>query len=94
MKRNKAREGPEIMTLQDVAEYLNCHPVTVHRLLAHGKLPAFRLGPSDALTMGYLTCIEFMKQMEKASDQRAAGLVSLQAFKKAHQGSLKPRLLS
>jgi len=44
MKRNKAREGPEIMTLQDVAEYLNCHPVTVHRLLAHGKLPAFRLG--------------------------------------------------
>jgi hypothetical protein len=26
MKRNKAREGPEIMTLQDVAEYLNCPP--------------------------------------------------------------------
>ena len=29
------------------------------------------MSPSDALTMGYLTCIEFMKQMEKASDQRA-----------------------
>jgi len=44
MKRDKAREGPEIMVLKDVAEYLNCHPVTVHRLVAHGELPAFRLG--------------------------------------------------
>jgi len=44
MKRNKARENPEIMTLQDAAEYLNCHPVTVHRLLARGELRAFRLG--------------------------------------------------
>jgi excisionase family DNA binding protein len=44
MKRNRAGESPEIMTLQDVAEYLNCHPITVHRLLDHGELRAFRLG--------------------------------------------------
>jgi len=44
MKRDKAREGPEIMVLKDVAEYLNCHPVTVHRLVTCGELPAFRLG--------------------------------------------------
>ena len=44
MKRNKAGENPDIMTIQEVAEYLNCHPVTVRLLLAQGELRAFRLG--------------------------------------------------
>jgi len=33
----------EIMTLREVADYLNCHYVTVYRLIKPG-LPAFRLG--------------------------------------------------
>ena len=46
MKRNKVGENPEIMTIQEAAEYLNCHHVTVRRLLAQGELRAFRLGSS------------------------------------------------
>ena len=38
MKGNKAGENPEIMTIQEAAEYLNCHHVTVRRLLAQGEL--------------------------------------------------------
>jgi excisionase family DNA binding protein len=32
------------MTPNDVASYLNCHYVTVYRLIHRGGLPVFRLG--------------------------------------------------
>jgi len=46
MKRNKAAENPDIMTIQEVAEYLHCHPVTVRWLHVQGELRAFRLSSS------------------------------------------------
>lgn len=33
-----------IMTLEEVAKYLRCHPSTVYRLLKRHELPAFKLG--------------------------------------------------
>jgi len=32
------------MTVQEVADYLRIHAMTVHRLLNAGKLPGFRTG--------------------------------------------------
>jgi excisionase family DNA binding protein len=34
------------MTVQQVAEYLGCHPVTVYRLVQQRKIPVFKLGGS------------------------------------------------
>jgi excisionase family DNA binding protein len=34
----------EILTTKEVAEYLNLHPLTVHRFARQGKIPAFKLG--------------------------------------------------
>lgn len=34
----------EILTLKELASYLKVNPRTVYRLLADGKLPAFRVG--------------------------------------------------
>jgi len=44
VNKNEATEIVEIMTLHNAAEYLNCHPSTVHRLVTRGGLPGFRLG--------------------------------------------------
>ena len=33
-----------IMTLQEVAQYLRCHPSTIYRALKRGELPGFRIG--------------------------------------------------
>jgi excisionase family DNA binding protein len=54
MKRGATRPGPEpranegirneITTLQEVADYLNCHYTTVYRLARDGTLPAFYVG--------------------------------------------------
>ena len=34
----------EIMTSKEVAEYLNIHPLTVHKYAREGKIPAFKIG--------------------------------------------------
>ena len=34
----------EIMTAKEVAEYLNLHPLTVHKYAREGKIPAFKIG--------------------------------------------------
>lgn len=34
----------EILTLEDVADYLKVTPRTIYRLAREGKLPAFKLG--------------------------------------------------
>ena len=39
MSKNK-----EIMTAKEVAEYLNIHPLTVHKYAREGKIPAFKIG--------------------------------------------------
>jgi excisionase family DNA binding protein len=37
-------EDREVMTLQDVADYLHCHYTSAHRLARRGDIPSFRLG--------------------------------------------------
>jgi excisionase family DNA binding protein len=44
MKKYAAPDSTEIMTMGDVADYLQCHPSTVYRLLKGGEIPGFRLG--------------------------------------------------
>lgn len=39
MAKNK-----EIMTAKEVAQYLNIHPLTVHKYAREGKIPAFKIG--------------------------------------------------
>ncbi len=43
MARKKQKEK-EIMTTKDVADYLNLHPLTVHKYAREGKIPAFKIG--------------------------------------------------
>lgn len=33
-----------ILTAKEVAEYLNIHPLTVHKYAREGKIPAFKIG--------------------------------------------------
>jgi excisionase family DNA binding protein len=34
----------EVMTLQEVCDYLRCHPSTVYRMLKRKELPCFKIG--------------------------------------------------
>ena len=37
-------EPDPVMTIDEVAEYLNLHPLTVRRLARDGEIPAFKVG--------------------------------------------------
>jgi len=37
-------KSKEILTTKEVAEYLNIHPLTVHKYAREGKIPAFKIG--------------------------------------------------
>ncbi|MFC1667526.1 helix-turn-helix domain-containing protein [Candidatus Omnitrophota bacterium] len=35
-----------VLTIKDIAEYLNLHPMTVYKHVKNGKIPAFKIGVS------------------------------------------------
>ena len=39
-----AKRKEEVMTAEEIAEYLRIHPYTVRRLARAGKLPGFKVG--------------------------------------------------
>lgn len=39
-----AKRKEEVMTAEEIAEYLRIHPYTVRRLARAGKLPGFKIG--------------------------------------------------
>lgn len=43
-KRNGSRDFNLIMTIEEVARYLNLHELTVRRLAREGEIPAFKIG--------------------------------------------------
>jgi len=43
-KHRAAAVNPELMTMQEVADYLRVTRSTVHRLLKRNEIPAFRIG--------------------------------------------------
>ena len=40
----KEKKNKEILTAKEVADYLNLHPLTVHKYAREGKIPAFKIG--------------------------------------------------
>ena len=38
------QKDKEILTAKEVADYLNIHPLTVHKYAREGKIPAFKIG--------------------------------------------------
>lgn len=36
----------QVMTIKDVADYLDVHPITIYKYVNEGKIPAFKIGTS------------------------------------------------
>jgi excisionase family DNA binding protein len=43
-KPSNTAEPSQIMTVAEVAKYLQVHPTAVYKLLRKGKIPAFKIG--------------------------------------------------
>jgi excisionase family DNA binding protein len=71
------RERPEIvsdvMTVREVAKYLNCHFNTVYRLLQSNEIPAFHLGGVWRFRRAEIDRWIAKRQMAPAGPKRARG---------------------
>lgn len=56
---------PEILTVNQIAEYLGCNENTVYRLCTTGKLPSFKSGHLRRIRK--LTFINWIAQQERES---------------------------
>lgn len=36
----------QVMTVKEIAEYLDVHPMTIYKYVQDGKIPAFKIGAS------------------------------------------------
>ena len=58
----------EILTAKEVAEYLNIHPLTVHRYAREGKIPAFKIGTDWRFHKRYIE--KWIKQKVSSNTER------------------------
>lgn len=58
----------EIMTIQEVAEYLRLNEKTTYRLAAEGKLPGFKVGGSWRFRKGEIDRWIVKQEQKKAEE--------------------------
>jgi len=39
-------KAKQVMTVKDIAEYLDMHPMTIYKFVKNGRIPAFKVGTS------------------------------------------------
>ena len=39
-------KSKQVMTVKDVADYLDVHPMTIYKYVKDGRIPAFKIGDS------------------------------------------------
>ncbi len=59
---------PEIMTVTQLAEYLQCNKSTIYRLIKKGQIPAFKIGADWRFKRDLIE--EWMRQQHQKSSSR------------------------
>lgn len=39
-------KSKEVLTVKDIAEYMDMHPMTIYKYVKEGRIPAFKIGSS------------------------------------------------
>jgi excisionase family DNA binding protein len=60
-------KAKQVMTVKDIAEYLDMHPMTIYKFVKEGKIPAFKVGTSWRIKR------ESMQKWIKEREQSANG---------------------
>lgn len=61
-------KSKEVMTVKEIADYLDVHPMTIYKHVKQGKIPAFKIGASWRISK---TSIQ---KWMKENEQRKGGV--------------------
>ena len=57
----------QVMTVKDIAEYLNMHPMTIYKLVKGGNIPAFKVGTSWRIKRESIS--KWIKEREQSANK-------------------------
>ena len=58
-------KSKQVMTVKDVAGYLDVHPMTIYKYVRDGRIPAFKIGDSWRIRRDSIQ--KWIKESEKRS---------------------------
>ena len=61
-------ETKEVLTVKDIAEYMDMHPMTIYKYVKDGKIPAFKIGSSWRIRKDSI-----QKWIKKSEQQKKGG---------------------
>lgn len=67
----KTKKEKEIMTAQNLADYLHLHPLTIQRYAREGRIPAFKIGADWRFHKKYIE--KWLRQKAVQDFQKCAG---------------------
>jgi excisionase family DNA binding protein len=62
-------KSKQVMTIRDVADYLDVHPMTIYKHVREGNIPAFKIGTSWRIRKDSIK-----KWIEENEGQRKGGV--------------------
>ena len=62
-------KSKQVMTVKDVADYLDVHPMTIYKYVKKGKIPAFKIGANWRIRKDSI-----QRWMEENEKQRNGGV--------------------
>lgn len=62
-------KAKQVMTIRDIAEYMDVHPMTIYKYVKQGKIPAFKIGASWRIRKDSIK-----KWMEESEKLRKGGV--------------------
>ncbi len=62
-------KSKEVMTVKDIAEYMDIHPMTIYKYVKEGEIPAFKIGSNWRIRRDSI-----QKWMKDNEQQRKGGV--------------------
>lgn len=64
-------KAKQVMTVKEIAEYMDMHPMTIYKYVKAGKIPAFKIGASWRIKRD--TMQKWIKESEQQRKEGANG---------------------
>ena len=61
-------KAKQVMTVKDIAEYLDMHPMTIYKFVKEGRIPAFKVGTSWRIKRESIQ--KWIKEREQSANGR------------------------
>ena len=62
-------KSKQVMTVKDVADYLDVHPMTIYKYVKDGRIPAFKIGDSWRIRRDSIQ--KWIKDSEKRNGEKS-----------------------